>query len=129
MSKDISLGQLELEVLKTVWRMPGGSVHEVTDAILAQKEYARTTILTVIQRLHKKGFLSREKANGSFSYYPTETKEDVMGNLAKKFVQTTFEGSASSLIQHLAATTLSTNELAELRDVINKAIESEEDGK
>jgi predicted transcriptional regulator len=127
MNEKQSLGQLELAVLKTVWNQPGSTVNEITDALLQQKEYARTTILTVVQRLHKKGFLTRSKKQGTFRYYPTESKEVVMGNLTQRFIQSTFEGSASNLIQHLTSTILSADELAEMRNIIDQAMKNEEE--
>jgi predicted transcriptional regulator len=125
MDEKQSLGQLELEVLKAVWNQPGSTVNEITDALLQQKEYARTTILTVVQRLHKKGFLTRNKKQGAFRYYPTESKEEVMGSLTRRFIQSTFEGSASNLIQHLTTTSLSADELAEMRNIIDQAMKNE----
>jgi predicted transcriptional regulator len=122
MKEKPSLGQLELEVLKMVWNAPGSSVNEVTDTLLRHKEYARTTILTVIQRLHKKEFLKRKKENGTFRYYPTDSKESVMGGLTQRFVESAFEGSASSLVQHLTQTQLSAAELEEMRDIIEQAM-------
>lgn len=122
MDKSPSLGQLELEVLKITWNEPGSSVNEITDRLLEHKDYARTTVLTVIQRLHKKGFLTRSKEQGSFRYYPTESKEEVMGSLTQRFIQSTFEGSASNLIQHLTSTSLTTDELAEMRAIIDQAM-------
>ena len=126
MKEKQSLGQLELEVMKIVWDMPGSSVQQLTDTLLEGKSYARTTILTVVQRLHKKGFLQRKKLEGAFRYHPTDSKESVMGNLIKKFIQNAFDGSASSLIQHLTQNRLSTEELAQMRSIIDQAIKAEE---
>ncbi|MDF7800610.1 BlaI/MecI/CopY family transcriptional regulator [Pontiellaceae bacterium B1224] len=126
MTEPKSLGQLELEVLKIVWDHPGSSVPQLTDALLQNKDYARTTILTVVQRLHKKSFLTREKQDGAFRYYPTDSKESVMGGMTKRFIEKTFDGSASSLIQHLTQTKLSTAELEEMRSIIDQAMKNEE---
>lgn len=126
MEKNQSLGQLELEVLKMVWDKPGSSVPQLTDELLKHKDYARTTILTVVQRLHKKGFLTRKKQEGSFRYYSTDSKESVMGNLTQRFIKKAFNGSASSLVQHLTQTKLSSEELAEMRSIIEQAMNDEE---
>lgn len=126
MNENQSLGQLELEVLKTVWDHPGSSVTAVTDILLEQKEHARTTILTVIQRLHKKGFLDRKKETGAFRYYPTDSKETVMGGLTRRFIENAFDGSASSLVQQLTQTKLSTSELEEMRNIIEQAMKDGE---
>lgn len=120
-----TLGQLELEVLKIVWDKRGCSVPEATEVLVKQKGYARTTILTVMQRLHKKGFLSRQKEEGVFHYYPTEKKTTVLGNLTKQFVENIFEGSPVSLVQHLASGHVSSDELMRIRQIIDQALTEE----
>jgi predicted transcriptional regulator len=124
-----TLGQLELEVLKIVWDKQGCSVLEVAEVLAKQKGYARTTILTVIQRLHKKGFLSRKKEGGVFHYYSTQKKTTVLGNLAKQFVQNIFEGSPASLIQHLTDSDVGAEELTQIRKIIDDAIAAEGEDK
>ena len=120
-----TLGQLELEVLKIVWDKQGCTVPEAAEVLAKQKGYARTTILTVIQRLYKKGFLSRKKEEGVFHYYPTEKKTTVLGNLAKQFVENIFEGSSASLIQHLTSGDVSSEELMRIRQIIDQALTEE----
>lgn len=120
-----TLGQLELEVLKIVWDKQGCTVPEAAEVLAKQKGYARTTILTVIQRLHKKGFLSRKKEGGVFHYYPTEKKTTVLGNLAKQFVENIFEGSSANLVQHLTDGSVSPDELVRIRQIINDALTAE----
>lgn len=120
-----TLGQLELEVLKIIWNSPGFAVHETAEVLAKQKGYARTTILTVIQRLHKKGFLSRKKEDGIFRYYPTEQKSTVLGGLARKFVDSIFEGSSANLVQHLADGSVSAEELEHIRKIVDDALAAE----
>lgn len=121
-----TLGQLELEVLKVIWKNPGCTVPEAAEPLIRKKGYARTTILTVVQRLHKKGFLYRKKASGAYHYYPTENQTAVLGNLAKQFVQNIFEGSSAGLVQHLTNSDITPGELARMREIIDNAIEAGE---
>ncbi|MHC4927373.1 MAG: BlaI/MecI/CopY family transcriptional regulator [Planctomycetota bacterium] len=123
--KPQTLGELELEVLKLIWDKQGCTVPQAAHVLTAQKGYARTTILTVIQRLHKKGFLTRKKEGGVFHYYPTKQKSTVLSNLARKFVDTIFEGSPASLIQHLASDAVSAEELTQIRTIIDNALAAE----
>ena len=46
-----NIGALELEVLKVLWDRGQGSVMQVAEGLAKDKGYARTTILTVMQRL------------------------------------------------------------------------------
>ena len=125
--KTQTLGQLELEVLKIVWDKQECTVLEAAELLAKEKGYARTTILTVVQRLHKKKFLDRKKEGGVFHYYPTQKKTAVLGNLAKQFVQNIFEGSPVSLVQHLTEGDVSAEELAHIREIIDNALASEGD--
>jgi len=120
-----TLGRLELEVLKIVWDKPGCTVPEVAEILAKQKGSARTTILTVIQRLHKKAFLKRKKQRGVFHYYPTQKKTAVLGNLAKQFVRNIFDGSPASLIQYLTESDVSADELTQIRKIIDDALKAE----
>lgn len=124
-----TLGQLELEVLKIFWNKQGGTVPQIAEVLAEQKSYARTTILTVIQRLHKKGFLERKKEDGVFHYYPTQKKTVVLGNLTKQFVQNIFEGSPAGLVQHLTDGDVSAEELTRIREIIDEAIAAEKGNK
>ena len=124
-----SLGQLELEVMKIVWDRQSCTVPQAAEVLAEQKGYARTTILTVMQRLHKKGFLKREKVDGVFRYYPTRPRQAVMGSLAKQFVNSIFGGSSLELVQHLAKGDVSADELAAIRKIIDEAITKEGEGK
>lgn len=121
-----TLGQLELEVLKIIWANPGSTVPQAAESLIQKKGYARTTILTVIQRLHKKGFLNRKKTDGAYHYYPTENKAVVLGNLAKQFVQNIFEGSSAGLVLHLTNSDIPPDELARMREIIDNALEAGE---
>jgi len=122
MKEQQTLGQLELEALKIVWDKPGSSVNEITETLLQHRDFARTTVLTIVQRLHKKGFLTRKKKDGAFRYFPTDSRESVMGGLTKRFIENAFDGSASSLVQHLAQTKLSAEELTQMRSIIDQAM-------
>lgn len=125
MTESKSLGQLELEVLKIVWDKQGCTVPEAAEGLAKERGYARTTILTVIQRLHKKGFLSRKKESGVYHYYPTAKKKTVLSNLARQFVANMFDGSSASLVQHLTNGDVAPEELRRIRQIIDQALTAE----
>ena len=117
--KQNSLGQLELDVLKILWSRKNETVAGVAEALSPQRGYARTTILTVIQRLQKKGFLKRSKVNGVYRYQPTREKKTVMANMVRQFVDSFFDGSGVSLVQHLTDSDVSDEELSQIRQVLD----------
>jgi predicted transcriptional regulator len=124
--KQETLGELELEVMKILWDRGRSSVLQVAENLSRQKGYARTTILTIMQRLHKKGFLKRKKEDGVYRYEPTQKRQQVMGRLLSQFIDRVFDGSSTSLVQQLTGARMSDEELKQIRSIIDKAHQAEE---
>ncbi len=116
-----NLGGLELEVLKVLWERGDGSVFQVAEVLSKGKGYARTTILTVMQRLHKKGYLKRKKVDNVYQYTPTKKRKQVMGSLLADFVRHVFDGSSSNLVQHLTEASVTQEELDKIQHIIAEA--------
>ena len=70
-----SLGALEQETMNIVWREKEVSVRQATDALDQQLAY--TTVMTTLDRLHKKGFLDRRKKGRAFLYSPCYTADEL----------------------------------------------------
>lgn len=72
------LHELETEIMDEIWEAGGASVREVLDALNArtQPQRAYTTILTVMQRLHAKDLLRRERTGRKDVYLPTMTRAE-----------------------------------------------------
>src|SRR4030095_1768381 len=62
------LGPLERQVMETLWAH--GVPATVRDLTPAFPEAAYTTLMTTLDRLHRKGMLTREKAGRAFIYHP-----------------------------------------------------------
>jgi predicted transcriptional regulator len=121
-----NLGELELEVMKILWDRGRSSVLQVSAQLSKQKGYARTTILTILQRLHKKGFLKRKKEDGVYRYEPTQKRQQVMGRLLSQFIDRVFDGSSTSLVQQLTGAKMSEEEMDQIKAIIDTAHEAEE---
>lgn len=121
MAKQTGLGEQELEVLRYVTDNAPVSVREVADMFGAPRGLARTTILTVMERLRKKGHLSRRKNASSFEYLPAVSKQDLMQGLVQDFVEKTLGGSLTPFVAYLADNKgLSDAELSDLRRLVGK---------
>jgi predicted transcriptional regulator len=123
-----SLGDQELEVLRYVSEHAPISVGEVAERFGAPRGLARTTILTVMERLRKKGFLARTKGERSFRYSPRAPQAQVLQGLVREFVEKTLGGSLSPFVAYLAeAKDLSPEELEELRRLVETLQPERED--
>lgn len=70
------LGELESKVMQLIWDRPGSSPGEVQTRLSPAKNLAYTTVVTVLDRLYKKGFLTRIKEGKAFLYSPRLTREE-----------------------------------------------------
>ena len=57
--------------MNVVWTKAPVTAREVCDRLTGPKERAYTTIMTTLDRLHRKGLLAREKTGLAWSYTPT----------------------------------------------------------
>jgi predicted transcriptional regulator len=116
-----SLGEQELELLRYVTEYAPVTVSEVVEGYGEQTRLSRSTIKTMMERLHKKGFLARELEDGSFHYVSAMPKSDLLQSLVSNFVEKTLAGSLSPFIAYLAkGKEVSDQEFAELEELVAK---------
>ncbi|RPJ69807.1 MAG: hypothetical protein EHM24_17455 [Acidobacteria bacterium] len=78
-------GQLELRVLEALWRK--GEPSSVRDLQRDFPRAAYTTLMTTLDRLHRKGVLDRVKSGRAFLYSPRLTREEMQAGLAEDALQ------------------------------------------
>ena len=97
-----TIGREEMQVLRYVADFQPVSVREVADHIAATSGKARTTVLTVMERLREKGYLVRRKKGGVYRYSPKRSQADVLRSLVADFVREALGGSVSPFVAYLA---------------------------
>jgi predicted transcriptional regulator len=72
------LGELEAEIMDRLWRWNRpATVREVVDDINRKRTVAYTTVMTVANILHSKGWLVRQEKEGrAWLYEPVRTREE-----------------------------------------------------
>ncbi|MCI0488601.1 MAG: BlaI/MecI/CopY family transcriptional regulator [Blastocatellia bacterium] len=78
------LGKLEAEVMTVLWERPGQTVVEVEERLRRKRKIAHTTVLTTLDRMYRKGDLTREKQGKAYVYAPRYTREEFERNLARE---------------------------------------------
>ena len=118
--KQPPLGSQELEILRYVAEHAPISVGEVAVSFSESRGLARTTILTVMERLRQKGYLARTKEEGVFRYRPQNEPSDVMREVVRDFVENRLAGSLSPFVAYLTeAENLTEDEIASLRKLVD----------
>lgn len=110
---------LELEVMRFVSANAPITVRDAAERFGEERGLARTTILTVMERLRKKGYLKRETVDGVFLYSPAVAEEKLMRGIVEEFVEKTLGGSLAPFVAYLNdARGLTPKELAALKAMV-----------
>ena len=76
------LGDLERAVMDQLWDNDGPqTVRQVHNGLLAHRELAYTTVMTVLQRLHCKGLVVQIRAGRAFRYVPSHGRDELVASL------------------------------------------------
>lgn len=127
--KPQSLGRVELELLQYIDENHPITVREVAEYWSAKTGQARTTVLTMMERLTKKGFLSRKKVENVFHYSPKQSIAEVLRNMVSDFVHGVLGGSVAPLAAYLTEDKpLSADQLQQLKSLVQR-LESDESAK
>lgn len=114
--------ELELEILKILWRDGPGTVEVVREALAAAgRELTHSSVITVMNIMVRKQYLKRTKKGRAFEYEPTVREQDVNRRLLGDLVSRVFDGSAKSVLLELLETSdVGAQELAEIRRLITR---------
>jgi len=92
---------LELLCLKALWSLQEGNVKAVQQIVAARRPLAYTTIMTVLERLLKKGKLERRKVGRSFVYAPVASRDEMRRAAVHELLDGFFDGSEDELLRFL----------------------------
>ena len=101
---NVPLGGLESEIIRHVSEFPGQSGREIAEALAHDRGVARTTVLTVLERLRTKGLLSRRKKDGAYRYQAEVPAGQAMRGTVQRFVDSILGGSVTPVLAFLAQT-------------------------
>jgi predicted transcriptional regulator len=116
------LSEAQLEIMDLVWTAGEVTVGEVWKALARRRKVARNTVLTLMERLEKKGWLRRRVEGHVFRYSAAVGRDAALGRIVGRLVETAFGGSAEGLLMALLDERGVTSAEAErIREMIDKA--------
>jgi BlaI family transcriptional regulator, penicillinase repressor len=114
------LGDLQKNVMEIVWTLGEASVNQVKTK-LARRKLAYTTVLSVMQKLDKAGWLTHREEGRAYVYRPVVTRAEAGRSSLRQFIDRVCGGDPIAMFQHLLDDQeLSADDLAELRKMIDK---------
>jgi predicted transcriptional regulator len=113
------MGDQELALLTFIAERGGATVGEVAELFGGPRGLARSTVLTMMERLRLKRRLTRKRVDGVFRYVSPSSRKDVLNEVVTDFVAQTLGGSLSPFVAYLTRSSdVSDEELAELERVV-----------
>lgn len=92
---------LELACLRALWRVGEGTVHDVRRELSKERILAYTTVMTLLDRLEKRGCAGRRKPGRAFLYRPKISRDVMRERALKQLLAGFFDGSPDTLLRYL----------------------------
>lgn len=94
---------LELSCLTALWSLQEGNVKDVQRIVARSRPLAYTTIMTVLDRLVRKGKITRRKVGRAFVYAPQASRDSMRRAAIRELLDGYFDGSEEQLMLFLRA--------------------------
>ena len=115
------LNDVELAILRVIWRHKACSVREVHEALLAERDTGYTSTLKMMQVMCKKGLLKRDSKARPHLYRPAIPEEQTQKQIVRDVIERVFEGSARKLVMRAVEShAITASELAEIRELLDR---------
>jgi len=122
------LGDQELELLRFITEHSPITVREAYENYGKDRGLARTTILTMMERLRNKGYLTRSEGKGANEYSACLTRSALMRGVVRGFVEETLGGTLSPFVAYIAEeASVGPQELEELKRLVEELESREEE--
>ncbi len=111
----------ELAVMQALWACEApAAAADLEDRLRASHPMAPTTVLTILTRLGEKGFVAAERSGRRRAYRPLVSRSDYLAAQSGAFFRGLCGGSVSTFAAALCDSGLSREELAQLRDLLER---------
>lgn len=115
------MSDAEQQVLKVLWDHGAGTVREVLERLAeAGSDWTRSTVITLLQRLEKKGYVASDKRQFAFVFRPIVTRETEIAARMQEIAGELCDGETLPLVLAFAQKhRFSPEEIATFRDLID----------
>jgi BlaI family transcriptional regulator, penicillinase repressor len=121
-NKNITPTKSELEILQVLWQHGPSTVRAVNDILNEKKRAVQyTSTLKLMQIMAEKKMLKRDESNMKHIYHAAIEEQKTKSDLLERFVDSMYNGSASSLMLHLLGNKkTSKKELEAIKEMLSK---------
>ncbi len=126
MSQSIELSDLQISMMRVLWREGEASAADVHRALLNDRDLAFTSVSTMLNRLEKKGLITHRKEGRQFIFRALVSEEKALQSDMEALMGRWFSGSAPVLVNHLLKKgDIGDDDLDRIKTMIAQARENE----
>lgn len=115
------LGQLEAAVMQLLWSLGHPvSVREMREVLTQDRPLAYTTVMTVMDNLHSKGLVVREKLGKAYLYTPVSSRDEHTAEVLQEVLADSEDRTAA--LMHLVGK-LDPSDAAELLAALSERVD------
>ena len=120
MERPKQLSELQLAILRVLWREDEATVARVQELLRAEgRDLAHTSVATMLSRLETRGAVGRRTEGRQLVYRPLVEERDVKRSMVSALTERLFAGDPTALVHHLIDEgAIDADELARLRKLI-----------
>lgn len=113
------ISDAEWKVMKVMWAKTSATAEEVVQALKDKTAWKPPTVLTLINRLVKKGVLGFEKKGRAYRYFPKVEEAAYVHAEGRSFLQRVYDGAFKPmLVNFLKDARLSKEDIRDLRRLL-----------
>lgn len=88
----------EFELMEILWPLGEASVKDVWERVNPERGLAYTTVMTVLEKMYRKGFLTQRKKGKAFLYSAILSREQALKGIVEHLCSAYFGGSSIELV-------------------------------
>lgn len=110
----------ELSLLNVLWQIGPATVRQIHDIVSEKQKTGYSTVLKILQIMHEKALVIRDESNRAHVYAPANSEVQTQSSLLKDLISKAFGGSTSKLVLRALDDTTSSEEIADIRKLLNE---------
>ena len=121
MDQPTPISNAEWLVMKAVWAKSSATAAEVVEALEGETSWKPKTIMTLLNRLAKKGALRFEKEGRAYRYYPVIGEAESVKAESRSFIERVYGGALTPMLANfLEEAELSPEEIDDLKRLLDR---------
>ncbi len=115
------LSELQLLVMRVLWRLGEATVAEVHQAVLVERKLALTTVGTLLSRLEVSGMVKRRMEDRRHLYSAAVSQDEVRESMLASLLDNLFQGDVTEMFSRLVKKSqVSPSDLEAIRTLLNQ---------